>query len=444
MQSVITPVVVLDEANPIEHEILEQHRLGILEVKKLLMIGHLAAKVSIQHHNYNDTKQQLRALKESYDVMMNTLKLQNCNDLEAQRQVYQELLNEIKQRHTEQLDVVKAEFINAKCQLENVSHNTQDAIEKRAKTLAERETIVLQERLKYMNQKEADLLRQLADAKSEKEQMHREFIKTIKDEDVAALQAQIAMLKGQNHTKGIIGENAIADLISKVFPEYEVLDKSGTAAESDLHLIRNTDNCFIAIESKNKKTITQQDIDKSVRDISHLKSKYGSRFVGYLFTSLRTPNIPRKGIKFEYNEEIPTIWFGIDNNDDESCRTQYLQSSLPVMIRLLYSVADSKPHGISADNTEIQNLLTQHLQRLEQNQKIIASMTLNIKAIQDTNNTMYSSIIEYMTSNGFNTTTSSLKRKVPATTDSPVHVCNKCNKEFTRKCDLIRHEKSCK
>ena len=137
-----------------------------------------------------------------------------------------------------------------------------------------------------MNQKEADLLRQLADAKSEKEQMHREFIKTIKDEDVAALQAQIAMLKGQNHTKGIIGENAIADLISKVFPEYEVLDKSGTAAESDLHLIRNTDKCFIAIESKNKKTITQQDIDKSVRDISHLKSKYGSRFVGYLFLSL--------------------------------------------------------------------------------------------------------------------------------------------------------------
>ena len=437
MHSVISPLVVLDETNPIENEILEQHKLGILEVKKLLMIGHLAAKVSIQQHNYNDSKQQLRALKESYDVMMNTLKLQNNNDLEAQRQVYQELLAEIKQRHTEQLDVVKNEFINAKRQLENVSFNTQEAIEERAKILAEHQTTILQERLRYMKQKEDDLLKQLTEAKAEKEQMHREFIKTIKDEDVAALQAQIAMLKGQNYTKGILGENAIAELLSKVFPEYEILDKSGTAAESDLHLVRNSDNCFIAIESKNKKTITQQDVEKSIRDISYLKSKYGSRFIGYLFTSLRTPNIPRKGIKFEYNDGIPTIWYGIDN-DDDSCKSQYIQSSLPVMIRLLYTVADVKPTGDALDNTQIQELLTLHIKRLEQNQKVIASMTQNIKAIQDTNNAMYSSVLEYMTANGLNTVSSSLKRK--ASSDDNMHVCDKCKREFVRKCDLQRHK----
>lgn len=442
MHSVITPVIVLDETNPIENEILEQHRLGILEVKKLLMIGHLAAKVSIQHHNYNDNKQQLRALKESYDIMMNTLKLQNSNDLEAQRHVYQELLSEIKHRHTEQLDLVKMEFLNAKRQLESVSHNTHEAIEERAKALAERETTILQERLKYMKQKEDDLLKQLADAKAEKEQMHREFIKTIKDEDVAALQAQIAMLKGQNHTKGILGENAIAELIGRVFPEYEILDKSGTAAESDLHLVRNTDNCFIAIESKNKKTITNQDVEKSIRDITFLKSKYGSRFIGYLFTSLRTPNIPRKGIKFEYNDGIPTIWFGVDEG------SQCLETSLPVMIRLLYSVADSPQTGTAIDNTLLQNLLTQHLQRLEHNQKVIATMTQSIKTIQDTNNAMYSSLLEYATTNSLAMvpSTTPLKRKAinqPDGLTPPTHICDKCDKEFSRKCDLQRHYSRC-
>jgi hypothetical protein len=437
MQSVISPLVILDETNPIENEILEQHRLGILEVKKLLMIGHLAAKVSIQHHNYNDSKQQLRALKESYDAMMNTLKLQNSNDLEAQRQVYQELLNEIKQRHIEHLDVVKNDFINAKRQLESVSFNTQEVIEERAKLLAEHNTTILQERLKYMKQKEEDLLKQLSEAKAEKEQMHREFIKTIKDEDIAALQAQIAMLKGQNHTKGILGENAIKDHLSKIFPEYELLDKSGTTAESDLHLVRNSDNCFIAIESKNKKSITQQDVEKSIRDISNLKSKYGSRFVGYLFASLRSPNIPRKGIKFEYNDGIPTIWYGIEN-DEDSCKFQYLQSSLPVMIRLLYTVADVKPTGNALDNTQIQELLTLHIKRLEQNQKVISSMTQNIKAIQDTNNAMYSSVFEFMTSNGLNIESNSLKRK--SSFDDNLHVCDTCKREFMRKCDLQRHK----
>lgn len=462
MAHVITPVIVLEDNNPIEHELLETHKMGLLDVKKLLVVGHLAVKASTHQHYYNDTKHQLAALKESYEAMMNTLKLQNSNDHEAQRQVYQELLNEIKHRHAEQLELVKGEFMQAKRQLETVSASTEDAIDERIQMAVNHQTTILNERLRNQKEREEDLLRQLAAAKIEREQMQREFIKTLKDEDVAALQAQIAMLKGQNHTKGILGENAITELLASQFLEYEILDKSGTAAESDIHVVRNTDNCFIAIESKNKKNITHQDVEKSIRDISFLKSKYGNRFIGYLFTSLRTPNIPRKGLKFEFTDGVPTIWFGLDNldNNDDTILTDQLCSCLPIMVRLLFTLADIKPQGSNSNAnafTELQIMLSSIIQRLEHSQKTIASITNSIKTIQDNNNTMYAVVLEYITANGMNNMTPTAtpktqpqqqaKRKA-AQTDSEGDgteqlLCSVCSREFTRKCDLQRHQKKC-
>jgi hypothetical protein len=452
MCHVISPVIVLEESNPVEHEILETHKMGLLDVKKLLTIGHLAVKASTHQHHYNDTKFQLSALKESYDVMMNTLKLQSNNDLEAQRQVYQELLNEIKTRHTEQLELVKNEFLQAKRQLEIVSASTEEAIEEKVRSRVNHETTIMQERIRHQKAREEDLLCQLANAKVEREQMQRDFIKTIKDEDVAALQAQIAMLKGQNHTKGILGENAITELLAGQFLEYEILDKSGTAAESDIHVVRNNDNCFIAIESKNKKCITNQDVEKSIRDIGFLKSKYGNRFVGYLFTSLRTPNIPRKGLRFEFTDGVPTIWFGMDNSDD-SVLSQQLQTSLPIMVRLLFTLADTKLHN-SADTTntfiELQSLLSSLIQRLEHSQKTIASMSHSLKSIQDDNNNMYAMVLEFISANGLNNTatptkTQPVKRKalsIDSEGDGGLN-CVKCGREFSRKCDLQRHQNKC-
>ena len=171
-------------------------------------------------------------------------------------------------------------------------------------------------------------------------QQNHETIRKQYESQLLIQSHQIASLKNTNFCKGIIGENLITDMLRSNFPEYIVLDTSGVPCESDIHFINKTDQ-IIRIESKNKATIMLQDVDKSVRDIEHLSTKYGSSFIGYIFFSLETPNIPQKGINFEIINDRPVIWYGTKKNG-ETFRIEELVLIMKIMINLTTTLNRSK------------------------------------------------------------------------------------------------------
>jgi hypothetical protein len=75
------------------------------------------------------------------------------------------------------------------------------------------------------------------------------------------------------------------------------------------------------LESKNKSIITRGDIDKFVRDIDSLVAKHTDKFIGAIFVSTSSINIPGKGsFTFEIVAKRPVVYIafaGIDRIDPD-------------------------------------------------------------------------------------------------------------------------------
>jgi HAMP domain-containing protein len=125
------------------------------------------------------------------------------------------------------------------------------------------------------------------------EEPHRQQVSALQAR-LDALGTELALLKRSNGGKGVQGELAVENLLRGLFPAYEVLDVSQTGGGCDLHVHVDGDG-FFAVECKNKERVTAQDVDKFLRDSCNLSEQHGRRFLGALFLSLRTPNIPGRG-----------------------------------------------------------------------------------------------------------------------------------------------------
>jgi hypothetical protein len=202
----------------------------------------------------------------------------------------------------------------------------------------EKEIAVLQERTTYLSRLELQLKSEIEALKEENKSLQKDFIKILRDEDITALKAQIASLKGSSFSKGIVGETMVKNIMQNTFRSIEIIDKSGCRAESDIHIVREHDNRIVAIECKNKNRITYSDVSKSIRDIHFLKEKYGDNFIGYIFLSLRTSNIPKKGVSMEVICNTPVIWFGADCEEKTSFDS--FTHTLPVLVKIIWNLAD--------------------------------------------------------------------------------------------------------
>jgi alkylated DNA nucleotide flippase Atl1 len=274
------------------------------------------------------------------------------------------------------------------------------------------------------------------------------------------LQAEIAALKGSNFSKGIVGESLLRSVLGRAFPHFEVVDKSGTVAESDIHLVNSEEGTFIAIESKNKANITIQDVEKSMRDIDYLKQKYGSRFAGYVFVSLRTPSIPKKGTSFEVvHDSIPVAWIGCDPSN-ESMIYDLICEVLPTIVKVIHCVAkvlgklavtsDESDQEVRAFREEVCMFVHNALVRVESNVKVLASLQNSVKTLLDTNNALITDIQRFVTAHNI-----SPKNHCGKVSDSlnktpdqggkfaATLLCEGCGVSFKRKCDFSRHAKTC-
>lgn len=133
---------------------------------------------------------------------------------------------------------------------------------------------------------------------------------------LAAAQADNDRLRGCNHVKGALGEARVMGALQRAFPDWAFVDTSARGAESDFHMTGAAGE-VLAVEVKNKGVVTAGDVEKSLRDVRELQERLGARLVGYLFVSVRSRNIPRKGgLALEAAHGVPVLWYGMDEAPD--------------------------------------------------------------------------------------------------------------------------------
>jgi hypothetical protein len=108
-----------------------------------------------------------------------------------------------------------------------------------------------------------------------------------------------------NATKGTKGENRVQEIVKEYYKNCSVHDTSGISHSGDLLLTLENIDLRCLIEVKNKKIITDADINKFIHDISECKNNINCA----LFISLITDNIPNKGNFYvEIRNNMPVIY----------------------------------------------------------------------------------------------------------------------------------------
>jgi hypothetical protein len=285
----------------------------------------------------------------------------------------------------------------------------------------------LKEREEYITHFRNETRQQCEQWVSKYENMSKEYndyikgnLESTKDKEINELKAQLTVLQNSNIYKGDIGELQIKDILTRNFLGYEIKDTSSDVSMSDIHLV-DKDGYIIVIESKNKAIITALDISKSINDIKNIKNKFGDKFIGYLFTSIRSNNIPKKGdLYFEMIDDIPTIWYGTNKT------TLMLEHDLIRLIKLLFM---HRSYQINTDTTsshinEYMRKITEIKKQMDQMNHSITSLKTNLQSMQ--------SVIEWL----YNDMVQLVGNQVAQ------YICPQCNVVYKRKGDLERHIKS--
>lgn len=360
--------------------------------------------------------------------------LKHLIDCKRQRIDDSQVRNDVQKVFEHQIIIkdIEREAIERKLQLEcNLLRTELD----NARGHIDKETHFLNEKITLLSNHAQELKSTLSIREDEIKALNEKLVQNYKNEEIKRLHQEItqrdmyiAQLKNSNFCKGIIGENIVKDILSKTFPDYAILDKSGTTAESDIHFVNKNDE-IIAVECKYKEQITLQDVDKTIRDVSYLQQKYGNKFIGYIFYSLKSVNIPKKGFTFEIINNIPVLWYGTRLEDNPK-----LNDDIVFIAKIAQTLAVLLKNGKN-DIDDIGSMLNNNLEKISQNKKWLATLmdalnsaSANVKKINDNNNIIYQTTFDYMQARGM------VQFTLP-----DQHTCEQCCRTFKRKCDLTKH-----
>lgn len=279
----------------------------------------------------------------------------------------------------------------------------------------------------YMGKIEV-LKQQITDMKGELEAYREtDYEKVRLRESLKQKENEISMLKSNNIVKGNIGEELVRNIISKWFCDVEVLDMSGSGSMSDIHLVDSGER-RIVVECKNKASVTLTDVEKSMRDIESLTETYGDKFVGYIFCSIKSYNIPRKGeFCFELVGNVPVVWFGVDFENERELAEKELVNVVKIMMSLAKNVGnrDGMDRDIFIDKIKgITNGIGEHKKTIGLINNNLSSMKSHVDKLSLSTNEMYE---EMRTMLG----------------EDRGHTCRKCKKEFKTVGGYERHIKVC-
>jgi hypothetical protein len=427
MITTITPAINLDTDIHIENELLEMYDTNKLDAKSLLIIGQMAIRTSSEQLQTSHVSSQLNALKESYDKLVSEVK----NDAHTQVATARADMAQQKLFYEQLIKNNENHLVDIKKQYERLEEASRTQAEVLAQSLLNErdcQIAVLQEKIRGFVKQEEQLNLMVKTAEDQANTMKDEFIKNIRDDEINKLKAEIAALKGSNFSKGIVGETIVQNILKSAFADHQVLDKSSSATESDVHLVNPKTQQFIAIEVKNKATITLNDVDKSLRDIKSLRDKYGQLFLGYVFVSLNTMNIPKKGTSFEISNDTPVVWYGANPDN--------LQSTLPTFINIIFNIVNNINKEQKDENSlkqeQIAVMVNDAIHKVEANNKIVANIINNINTLQENNILLLQQLNGFLAENGIERTS------------TVEFICPSCKRKFSRKGDLTNHSKKCK
>lgn len=460
----------VDVANTIEQKFLQFYQDNSCMMKSLLLCGFLMVEQGVCSffdekykneidciykdkfdnilHQKKTLEEELALLKVVYDeryTRLYELKLQ-AKDEEMHR-----AHDELEKAKNSQISQVKSRCAQLENELHTVHQKMQDEIRSKIEERLHFEQRIQQE-YKTQNEELKDRCKfyetEYRNAISKSTDYAVSCIKDIKvcelENENTRLKAELQCFKNTNAYKGQQGEKVLRDIVANHFTNFEILDTSKSGGLSDVHVISNTGSCFV-LESKNKSTISIQDVEKSYADIQLLASHYGDKLKGYIFVSHRTRSIPRKGhLHIERKDNIYIAWIGV--NENETCLDVYIVTILKLFTSLenVCILDETKNFDI------LVNTLQEKLSMLVDNIKICTvlqenmnSMAHSLNAMQNNNKELYDSILHV---SGLTPETLTNRRHV-CKSDKGVtkrsFQCSQCDAIFKRKCDLTQHLSKC-
>ena len=269
----------------------------------------------------------------------------------------------------------------------------------------------------------------------------------------------LSVARRSNFGRGAIGEHRVASFLRNAFPTFTVCDTSKDPHSCDLWMKTENNNEFFAFESKNKETIVARgDLDKFYGDISRLAEKHGDNFMGGVFVSCRTSNIPGKGaLHVEVFEDRPVLFAGFNDEDGGGGDFMWLRDILSMFMSIASHLKKLRTNRTTDDSDGgklfIQEKLAPMLDRVNRVRSCVermrsvhlaASIDLAMQAGEELRS-LFTDIMAVCgvlpqqpdVSGSTNTTASG------STTNNNGVQCERCGRWFKARRGIVMHERKC-
>ena len=319
-----------DFNNNIEQELYVFCKKNIQKVKDTLVLGYYMSKKGYESFNDYKNKQENEVVQEyvekfneeksNMEKMYQEMIENKINELESVKNNEIENLNnqmknlEIKYENDTKNKIYEIEskkdmeIENIKNKLEILEKNNEKNLEKRANEKLESFKHGYEVQLSMLNERIEEL-------KNE----NKKFIKKIECNNILEqsnelLMKELEILKSGNSVKGSYGENLLLECLQDNFEEYIIYNCGKVAFSTDINMIDKDDD-LIAVESKYKVNISQDDIVKFKRDVHYL---FGEKnCIGGIFVSIKNKNIPGRGpITLELHASTPLLYLGFKDEEE--------------------------------------------------------------------------------------------------------------------------------
>lgn len=310
-----------------------------------------------------EMEERVAMLQQSYDDAMSTLRTTSANQLRDCQARHDEDIRRVRDnfcsmltRYEEQL----TKFLE-NCDMTSATNRITDSI------------FALRDQQSTLQQLTVQQLQTLHAEIVQRDKLQRDAIYVQLKDELERLKAENEKLKNTNHVKGTMGENLVRGILQEQFPHWTFIDTSAMGAHSDFHMVCPQSGATIAVEVKNKALVTNGDVDKSIRDALELKDRLANKLVAYVFVSIRTRNIPKRGpLNVELLDRIPMLWYGTAD-EEELCGSGMELSKLLKLVYNLGAAISDKQKDVAAANSIVQRART-YLDRLQKQRKMVTNM----------------------------------------------------------------------
>lgn len=249
--------------------------------------------------------------------------------------------------------------------------------------------------------------------------------------DLKNKEEELACLKRTNFGRGVVGETMIVDFLRRTYCDACVEDKSHCKHSCDVWMTLSNGDYF-AFESKFKDTINSKgDIDKFYNDVASMSRD--ARFLGAVFVSCKTCNIPGKGaLCVEVFNDRPLLFVGFDGEDGFD--GGWLKQCLVILFQLA-----QHQKNVVGKSTSIQDVVKKLVPLLDKIKKIRGS----IEKIRKVHLTQVMSLTDDMDKD-----LACMFEEIVGVTGNQsdgmvMFHCEKCNQAFKTKLALGKHVKGC-